>query len=269
MFFQNASLLGRIRHPKWLLAILAVFTSTAQAWEHSTCEQFGTCHDGASWEITQDVWGAATNWQQCLYVDSHSKWQVTANLKGQKWVGSYPHATYTVNKSLNDVLHNSAPLMAAWNASYPTSNKFDFAYDLWLNGTTYEVMIWLNWSNTSPIGDKPFTNAVIDGIACDVYEGAGGSGPHCISFLPRNGMMDTATNFNLCSILHWISDIKWKGGPGGYYWENPKFDNVQLGWEICDTYGRSVTYTMNYFHVYHGNTNAPSNAHGKLFTLEH
>jgi hypothetical protein len=124
-------------------------------------------------------------------------------------------------------------------------------------------MIWLNWSNTSPIGDHPFTNAVIDGISYDVYEGAGGSGPHCISFLPRNGMMDTATNFNLCNILRWISDLKWKGGPGSYYWQNPKFNDVQLGWEICDTYGRSVTYTMNYFDVYQGNADTPPTSTAK------
>jgi hypothetical protein len=67
-------------------------------------------------------------------------------------------------------------------------------------------------------------------------------------------MMDTATNFNLCSILGWISNLKWNGGPGGYYWQNPNFDSVQLGWEICDTYGSSKTYTMNSFEVYYDST---------------
>jgi hypothetical protein len=161
-----------------------------------------------------------------------------------------------VNQPLSDVLNSPTPILAAWNASYPTDHKFDFAYDLWLNGTTYEVMIWLNWSNTAPVGINPFTNAVINGITYNIYEGAGGSGPHCISFLPRNGMMDTATNFNLCGILSWISNLKWNGGPGGYYWQNPSFDSVQLGWEICDTYGSSKTYTMNFFDVYYGSTNA-------------
>jgi hypothetical protein len=223
------------------------------AWNCTTCDQFGTCDDGASWLVTQDVWGPATNWQQCLYSDSHSYWQVVANLKAQNWVASYPHASYNVNESLNYVLSNSSPLLAAWNASYPETNKFDFAYDLWLNGTTYEVMIWLNWNNTAPIGGSPFTNATIDGITYNVYEGAGGSGPYCISFLPQNHMMDTATNFNLCSILSWINNLNWNGGP---FWQNPNFDSVQLGWEICDTYGSTVAYTMNYFDVYSGNTSA-------------
>jgi hypothetical protein len=155
------------------------------------------------------------------------------------------------------VLDSPAPLLAAWNASYPTNNKFDFAYDLWLSGTTYEVMIWLNWNDTAPIGGNPFTNATIDGITYNVYEGAGGSGPHCLSFLPQNGMMDTATNFNLCGILNWINNLKWSGGPGGCFWRNPNFESVQLGWEICDTRGSSITYTMNFFDVYYGNTNAP------------
>jgi len=256
MSHKNISILELVGRPTWILASLSIFVQGALAWNCTTCDQFGTCADGSLWYVTQDVWGPATNWKQCLHSDSHSHWQVVANLKGQEWVGSYPHANYPVNQALNYVLDSSTPLMAAWNASYPTDHKFDFAYDLWLNGTTYEVMIWLNWNSTAPIGGKPFTNATINGIAYNVYEGAGGSGPHCISFLPQNGMMDTATNFNLCGILGWISQLKWSGGPGGYYWQNPNFDSVQLGWEICDTYGSSKTYTMNYFDVYYGNTNS-------------
>lgn len=255
MYQKILSILNLLRRPVWILVSLTLFVPGALAWNCTTCDQFGSCADNASWYVQQDVWGAATGWQQCLYSDSHSHWQIVANLKGQQWVGSYPHANYTVNQPLNNVLTSPTPLLAAWNASYPKTNKFDFAYDLWLNGTTYEVMIWLNWNNTAPIGGSPFTNATIDGIAYNVYEGAGGSGPYCISFLPQNGMMDTATNFNLCSILSWISNLKWNGGPGGYFWQNPNFDSVQLGWEICDTYGSSVTYTMNYFNVYYGNTN--------------
>jgi len=234
-----------------------------RAWNFATCEQLGGYQDGQYWWITQDVWGPATNWQQCLYSDSHSHWQITANLKGKQWVGSYPHASYGVGGNqnenggpkLNHVLNSSTPLMATWNASYPADHKFDFAYDLWLNGTTYEVMIWLNWKDTAPIGIHPFTNAIIDGITYNIYEGVGGSGPHCISFLPQNSMMDTATNFNLCSILSWINNLKWNGGPEGCYWQNPNFDSVQLGWEICDTYGSAKTYTMNYFDVFYGNAN--------------
>jgi len=172
-------------------------------------------------------------------------------------VGSYPHANYPVGKALNDVLSNPTPLLAAWNASYPNDHKFDFAYDLWLDCTTYEVMIWLDWKDTSPIGINPFTNATIGGVAYNIYEGAGGSGPHCISFLPQNGMMPAATNFNLCGILSWISNLKWSGGPGSYFWQNPTFDSVQLGWEICDTHGSSKTYTMNFFDVYFGKSVSP------------
>ncbi|HWD18360.1 MAG TPA: hypothetical protein VHB20_03710 [Verrucomicrobiae bacterium] len=248
-----------LRSPLCALACLILLIPGALAWNCDTSDQFGSCVDG-TWVVTQDVWGAASNWQQRLCSDSHSHWQVVANLKGRQWVGSYPHADYPVNQALKDVLSSSAPLMGAWDASYPKSDKFDFAYDLWLNGTTYEVMIWLNWDKTAPIGGSPFTNAIIDGLTYDVYEGAGGSGPHCISFLPRNGMMDTGTNFNLCSILAWIDTLKWSGGPGGAYWQNPKFNSVQLGWEICDTFGSATTYTMNYFNVYYGKTNTAAPA---------
>jgi hypothetical protein len=257
MYYKSSSIINQPRFPASLVALLVasltLFASGARAWNCITSDQWGTCSDGP-WTITQDVWGGATNWQQSLYCNSHSNWQIVANLKGQAWVGSYPHANYPVGQPLNNVLNGPSPLLAAWNATYPTDHKFDFAYDLWLNGTTYEVMIWLNWKNTAPIGGNPFTNATIGGITYNVYEGAGGSGPHCISFLPQSGMMDSATNFNLCKILSWISNLPWNGGPGGYYWQNPSFDSVQLGWEICDTYGSLKTYTMNYFDVYYGNS---------------
>ena len=255
MYHKTKSIIDLLRHPIWILASLTLFVPAAFAWNCTTCDQFGTCDDG-SWIITQDVWGAATNWQQCLYTDSHSHWQVVANLKGQTWVGSYSHASYPMGEALTNVLNSSTPLMAAWSATYAATNKFDFAYDIWLHNTTYEVMIWLNWKNTAPIGGNPFTNATIDGIAYNVYEGAGSSGPYCISFLPQNGMMDTATNFNLCDVLGWINNLKCSGGPGGYFWQNPTIESVQLGWEICDTYGGSATYTMNSFDVYYGSTNS-------------
>jgi hypothetical protein len=267
IYHKFLTIFGLSRSPSSILALilasLTLLVPRAFAWNFITCDQQGGHQDGQYWWITQDVWGAATNWQQCLYGDSHSHWQIVANLKAQQWVASYPHASYGVAGNQNDnggpllnsVLNSPTPLMAAWNATYQKDNKFDFAYDLWLNGYTYEVMIWLNWNATAPIGGSPFTNAIIDGINYNVYEGIGGSGPHCISFLPQNGMMDAATNFNLCSILNWIDKLKWNGGPGGYYWQNPTFDKVQLGWEICDTYGGTKTYTMNYFDVYYGTTN--------------
>jgi hypothetical protein len=267
MYHKSNSIPDQTRHPTSILSlILASLTvlvevATAQTWNCSTCDQYGTCDDGQYWIITQDVWQPATNWQQCLYSDSHSHWQVVANLKGQQWVGSYPHASYGVGGNqnqyggppINNVLNSPTPLMAAWSATYPENSKFDFAYDLWLNGWTYEVMIWLDWNATAPIGGTPFTNATIGGINYNIYEGAGGSGPYCISFLPQNGMMPMATNFNLCNILGWINQLQWNGGP---FWQNPTFDSVQLGWEICDTYGNSDTYAMNYFDVYCGATNA-------------
>ena len=253
MCHKSISIFDRLRCPIWILASLSLLAPGALAWNCINCDQWGTCDDG-SWIITQDVWGAASGWQQCLYCDSHSSWQIVANLEGQTWVGSYPHASYPVGKPVSDVLNSPTPLLAAWNASFQHNDRFDFAFDLWLNGTTNEVMIWLDWNDTSPIGGSPFTNATIGGITYNVYEGPGGSGPYCMSFLPQNGMLDTATNFNLCSVLSWISNLKWSGGPGGYFWQNPTFDSVQLGWEICDTYGSSETYTMNFFDVYFGNT---------------
>jgi hypothetical protein len=264
MCHKNLSIPGQPRHPVWVVALilasLSLMAPRALAWTFTTCDQQGGYQEGQYWWITQDVWDPASGWQQCLYLDSHSYWQVVANLHGASWVGSYPHASYGVggNQSeyggppLNNVLNSSTPLMAAWNASYPRTNKFDFAYDLWLNGWTYEIMIWLDWNATSPIGGTPFTNATIAGINYNIYEGAGGSGPYCLSFLAQNGMMPAATNFNLCSILGWINNLQWNGGP---FWQNPTFDKVQLGWEIVDTEGVLDTYTMNYFDVYLGNSN--------------
>jgi len=258
MHQKIVSFLNLIRLPAWIFTSLALFAPSAFAqWNFTTCAQQGGYQDGQYWWITQDVWDPAAGWQQCLYLNSHSQWQVVANLRGASWVGSYPHASYgvggnqTTGPALNTVLNSSTPLMAAWNATYPRSSAYDFAYDIWLNGTTYEVMIWLDSNATQPAGSV-FTNATISGINYNVWEGAGGSGPYCISFVAQSGAMSAATNFNLCGILGWINNLKWNGGPGGYFWQNPTLDTVQLGWEIVNTYGLSDTYSMNYFNVYYG-----------------
>ena len=88
MCHKSISILDLLRRPTWILASLTLFAPAVLAWNCTTCEQWGTCSD-KSWTITQDVWGAATNWQQCLYCASHSHWQIVANLKAQTWVGSY------------------------------------------------------------------------------------------------------------------------------------------------------------------------------------
>lgn len=262
MSHKSISVLDLSRCQTWILSLilanLTLFIPGAFAqWNSTTCDQQGGYQDGQYWWTTQDVWDPAAGWQQCLYYNSHSNWQIVANLKGASWVGSYPHASYgvggnqTTGPALNTVLNNSTPLMAAWNATYPRNHAFDFAYDIWLNGTTYEVMIWLDWNATQPAGSV-FTNATINGINYNVWEGAGGSGPYCISFVTQSGAMSAATNFNLCGILGWINNLKWNGGPGGYFWQNPTFDTVQLGWEIVNTDSASDTNTMNYFNVYYG-----------------
>ncbi len=247
--------IGRLRACAAAIA-LASLTTSALAWAWSSSDQWGKWTDPQGWVLENDVWGPSGGWQQTISADSHSHFQVTGNLKAQQYIASYPHASKDIGRPVNDVANSVKPLMAALDATIPDSVDFDFAFDLWANGTAYEVMIWNNWNGVNPIAEHydevgaipTLANINIDGTIYNVYTGKGGSGGSCISFLPTAGKRSTAT-LNLSEFLKWISALSLNGQK---YWNNPTLTSVQLGWEIVDTRGVSKTFTMNKFELYDG-----------------
>ena len=253
--------IGRLRACAAALALASIIASTiglatpaaAHDWQWTSSDQYGTCKDSVKAEISNGVWGANDGWKQTIYVYSHCDWEVKSNLKAQQYIGSYPRASVKIGKPVNDVANAAQPLMTVFSVTTDRSGVFDHAYDIWADGEQYEVMIWNDWGGgLKPIassydGSGPvptWRDANIGGRMYNVYTGKGGSGPYCISFLPTGGIPVNNVTLNISEFLKWISAKN--------YWSNPTLTSVQLGWEICDTYGREMTFTVNDFEVYQG-----------------
>jgi hypothetical protein len=205
-------------------------------------------------EISNGVWGANDGWKQTIYVFSHCDWEVKSNLKAQQYIGSYPRASVKIGKPVSEVANAAQPLVTYFDVTTDRSGQFDHAYDIWADGEQYEIMIWNDWGGgLNPIAESysggnpvPWRQANINGTNYNVYTGKGGSGPYCISFLPTGGIPVNKVTLNISEFLKWITS---QG-----YWKtpNPTLTSVQLGWEVCDTYGREMTFTVNDFEVWQG-----------------
>jgi hypothetical protein len=130
----------------WAAAIgLASLTTSALAWSWTNSEQYGKWTDSEGWLLENDVWGPSGGWQQTIYADSHSYFQVTGNLKAQQYIASYPHASKDIGRPVSDVANAAKPLMVTVDATIPTDVDFGQA----------------TRSNWPPRASRPYT-AVID-----------------------------------------------------------------------------------------------------------
>jgi hypothetical protein len=192
--------------------------------------------------ISNDVWGEHPA-PETLWADSDGTWGVTTAQAGDG-IKSYPHGDFG-NLSIPVAL--LGPLQTSFSAASPAGCAYDQAYDLWLNGSQYEVMIWNRWEHTNPIAksynddgspNATFRNVTLGGVTYDVYTGTGGSGA-CMSFL-RKTQVDSGT-IDLSGLLKWIATTGW--------YNNPRLTSVQNGWEIISTGGTARDFTMKSFSV--------------------
>jgi hypothetical protein len=210
---------------------------------------FESSADFASWTsggytVANDVWGPSPG-PQTIWANSGSNWGVFTDQTGSTKIQSYPHVEFN---SVSNAVNSLPTITSSFNGTAPSGTSYDFAYDIWLNGSSYEVMIWNQWVNTKPIAKSynaqgqaiaTYTNVVIDGVSYDVYTGTGGSGP-CMSFL-RNSQTSSST-VNITDILQWINN-----NTSGWY-NNPSLRSIQCGWEIITTAG-TQDFTMNSYSV--------------------
>lgn len=214
-----------------IAAVLAILPLTGKAAAWSSCDKWAAWSNGGFY-VENDVWGPAPG-SQCIYANSYHNWWVTANHGGSS-IESYPNVD---KRGINKAVNSLSTVSSSFNASTPSGVKYDLAYDIWLNGSTYEVMIWMRWASTKPIASSydssgnavaAYKNQSIGGATYNVYHRGG-----VTSFL-RTSQISSGT-VNIKPVLQWIN---------GKYYNNPTLAKVQFGWEIINT-GGSKTFTIN------------------------
>ena len=210
--------------------------------------------------INQDPWSTGHG-EQMLKAHSFQNWSVTAtdkdpsNAPGQ--VLSYPDASYnyyrlaTAESNYTDPpaqyhLNNIKSLTSDFTESMPQLPGLDAeaAYDLWLNNWQTEVMVWVE---TAPGKQR---NLTYNGMTKDGTYTYGGqkfalwhSGKGIKGFyvflLDHNEKSGTV---DLKAMLETMVSL-------GYIPATSPLTQIPFGWEVSDTNGKPVTFSLSRFAV--------------------
>jgi hypothetical protein len=205
-------------------AFAAVYESSAQYASYST----------GGYTIYNDEWGSGHG-TQTLWVNSATNWGVYSTQPSTSGVKSYPNESKSVGTALNS-LHS---VTSSFSESNPGSGNWESAYDIWLNGSGIEVMIWTYVKgNVGPLGSSVGT-VVLNGQTWTLYAGNNGSNP-TYSFV-RSGN-ESSGSVNVLYMLQYLENTK-------KYFSNPTLSTVQYGWEISSTGNTQLDFTINSYSV--------------------
>ncbi|HTJ71071.1 MAG TPA: hypothetical protein VL551_26240 [Actinospica sp.] len=210
-------------------AATAVAVGPAQAATCTTSAQYGSCTSG-SYTIYNDEWGSGHG-SQTLWANSYSNWGVYSTQPSTSGVKAYPNASIPVGTALNSL----SKVSSSFNETVPGSGNFESAYDIWLNSSSYEIMVWTDTvGNVSPAGSS-IGDLTLDGNTWNVYVGSNGSNPVYSFWRTSN---ETSGTVNILDLLKWLENTK------GYF-SNPTLSTVQYGFEISGTGNVQEDFTMN------------------------
>jgi hypothetical protein len=214
-----------------LAAIVGLTSAPAYAATWSSSDRWGTWSNGG-YTLYNNVWGRGYG-PQTIWADSYSNWGVSANHPNTGGVKAYPNATRQVNRQLGSL--NAAS--SSFNVTAPNGGAYTTAYDIWANGHTYEIMLWMNkYGPIGPIGSFQ-TNAAVGGHSWAVYRGSNGSN-QVFSFIRSSNTH--AGTVDIRAIMNWIRGRGWYG--------DVTLSSVQFGYEITSASG-SLNFTTNSFSV--------------------
>ena len=180
--------------------------------------------------IYNDEWGGDHN-TQTLWVDSANKWGVYSTQPSTSGVKSYAN----ISKSVGTAINSLSSATSTFNETNPSGGNWESAYDVWLNGSGIEVMVWTYVSgNVGPLGSSVGT-VTLDGNTWTLYAGNNGTNP-TYSFV-RSGN-ETSGTVNLLNLLKYLQNTK-------AYFSNATLSTIQYGWEISGTNNAQENFTMN------------------------
>jgi hypothetical protein len=225
---------ARLAIPAFLLAlVLGVTSAPAQAAAWSSTDRWGTWNNGG-YTLYNNIWGNGYG-PQTIWANSYSNWGVWANHPNTGGIKSYPNATREVNRRLSSLGSASS----SFDVTVPNAGAYTSAYDIWADGHTYEIMLWMN--KVGPVGPLGSfqTNVSVGGHSWAAYRGSNGSN-QVFSFIrssnTNSGWVD------IRAVMNWIRGQGWFG--------DVTLSTVQFGYEITSSSGgmdfRTNSFSVNY-----------------------
>ncbi len=238
-----------MKHWKWMTPVAmacALIGATSSHAATCTSARYGSFTIGSA-TFNNDEWG--NNYHtQTICANSQTNFYITSDQTANSGVEAYGDVNYNINKSISGI----KTLSSTVSQSTPSAGTWDAAYDIWNNTSSYEIMIWTNWTgnpdgcgNARPIAytyssagcsNPTYTNVNIGGTTYNVFEG--NNGHNVISLLRTSKTNNTTTN--LLAVLQWIES---KG-----YFGNITVGQLQYGVEVANTSGNE-TWTMSNYTV--------------------
>jgi hypothetical protein len=180
--------------------------------------------------LYNDEWGSDHN-TQTLWVNSATNWGVFSTQPSTSGVKSYANISKTVGTALNSL----SSATSSFNETNPSGGNYESAYDIWLNGSGIEVMVWTYVSgDVGPLGSS-VGSVTLDGNTWTLYVGDNGTNP-TYSFV-RSANENSGT-VDLLDLLKYLENT------GGYF-SNPTLSTIQYGWEISGTNNAQENFTVN------------------------
>lgn len=217
--------------------VCALLTSSvvqAQTWSDSG--QWAT-YNFPNYIIYNNIWGSGAG-SQTLFVNTNSanspNWWVQANHPNTGGIKSYPNVKFPGTS--DPALSSITSIPSSWSVSRPNTGAYNSAYDVWCNGYSWEIMIWINWFGpVGPLGSQQASSQSIAGATWNVYRGNNGSN-EVVSFL-RTSNTNSVSNMDVKQFLNWIVNRGW-------FSNSTTLTEVQAGFELTSGSG---TWTTNSF----------------------
>lgn len=211
----------------FICLVLTSITVLAATW--SSSNQWASWTNGG-YTIYNNVWGSGAS-TQSIWANNYSNWGVWAQHPDTEGVKSYPNVTKSIGKSLSSI----NTLRSSFNVTPPSSGSYATTYDIWTNGSTYEIMLWMNYNGSvNPISynwdstGQPvpvISNVSVGGHTWNVYQGTNGS--NIVYSFVRTSDTNSGT-VDILAILNWININGWFNG-------TQTVNTVQFGFEITSS----------------------------------
>ncbi|WP_155338321.1 glycoside hydrolase family 12 protein [Acrocarpospora corrugata] len=212
-----------------LVVLVGLLAQPAQAAVWSSSAQWGTWTN-SGFTLYNNIWGGGAG-PQTIWANSASNWGVWANHPNTGGVKSYPNVSRNVNRRISAL----TTATSSFNVTVPGGGAYATAYDIWCDGHTYEIMLWMNKTGpVGPLGSRQ-TTATVGGHSWDIYRGSNGSN-QVFSFVSR-GNANSGT-VNIKAILTWLRTSNWFG--------DVTLGDVQFGYEITSSSGGMDFRTNSY-----------------------
>ncbi len=207
---------------------LLMAATTASAATYSSSDRWATYSNGG-YTVYNDEWGSGYG-SQTLWANTYKDWGVYSTQPSTSGVKSYANVTKTVGTALDSL--NTAT--STYAVTLPGTGNWEAAYDIWLNSSSYEVMVWVDKNgNVGPLGSS-IGNLTLNGNTWTVYVGSNGSNPVYSFVRTSNAASGTV---NILGLLKWLENTK------GYF-TAPTLTSIQFGFEISGTGGTQQNFTV-------------------------